>query len=341
MTDHQIIRWTSIELLHNVRRQLQSALDGGYIDALPTIHYRGKVKLHGTNAGIQIHPDGTVLAQGRNHVLDAEQTNMGFATWVADQRAAFAQLARPGRITVVYGEWCGPGIQRKVAITQVDRRVFAVFAVQYTDPLAEAAELIVAPEAIDELLPNHPDVFTLPWHGARFAMDFADEAQLEAQADRVAEQVVAVEQRDPWVAETFGVEGVGEGLVLFPVPEAEHELGPRPRRDVTELLWKAKGVKHKVTRSDKVVQIDPLIVASVAAFADLFVTEQRLEQGLVEVFGSERPTHQGIGPFLRWFGQDVKKESVAELEAADLTWKQVAKAVNTRAKTWLMPRLPR
>jgi hypothetical protein len=41
-----------------------------------------------------------------------------------------------------------------------------------------------------------------------------------------------------------------------------------------------------------------------------------------------------IGAFLKWFAMDVQKESVAELETAQLTWKDVSKAVNNAAKTW-------
>lgn len=40
------------------------------------------------------------------------------------------------------------------------------------------------------------------------------------------------------------------------------------------------------------------------------------------------------GDFLKWIGQDVKKKSVAELEASGLEWKQVAKAVASKARNW-------
>jgi hypothetical protein len=41
-----------------------------------------------------------------------------------------------------------------------------------------------------------------------------------------------------------------------------------------------------------------------------------------------------IGAFLQWFTADVQKESAAELEAAQLTWKDVNKAVMNAAKKW-------
>lgn len=343
MSTMRRIRWTSIELLHTVRRDLQGALDSGVIDALPVVQYRAKVKLHGSNGAVQIHPDGTIVPQGRNRLLTREDHNARFAIWVHDNREAFAPLAVADRVVVLYGEWAGPGIQKGVAVTRVDRRFFAVFAVQLIDPSDDEATptLVVAPERIRALVPDHPDLFVLPWHGPVFRLDFADVDQLRAEAERISEAVQEVEARDPWVAETFGIDGGGEGLVLYPVPEGAANFGARPRKDITRLMFKAKGDKHKVVRTRKTVQIDPEVVAGIEAFVTLFLTEQRLEQGLREVFGDEPPTHRGIGPFLKWFGQDVKRESVAELEAADLTWKQVGKAIGRQARSWLLERIER
>jgi hypothetical protein len=43
---------------------------------------------------------------------------------------------------------------------------------------------------------------------------------------------------------------------------------------------------------------------------------------------------RNIGNFLRWVAEDTKKESVAELEASGLTWDQVQKPVQDRARDW-------
>ncbi len=66
----------------------------------------------------------------------------------------------------------------------------------------------------------------------------------------------------------------------------------------------------------------------------MFTTPARLEQ-IAEQVG----IHKNIGPFLQAFGQDVKKESGPELEASDLTWKEVTKAVTQRAKNYYMERV--
>jgi len=77
----RLVKWTSIELLHNIRRD---ALAKAELAGLPPpkVTYRAKVKLHGTNCGVQVLPDGGVVAQGRNMLLTEDADNMGFAAWV-------------------------------------------------------------------------------------------------------------------------------------------------------------------------------------------------------------------------------------------------------------------
>lgn len=333
-----VIRWTHIEQLQHVRAWLVSRVELGLLPALPTLTFQAKVKLHGTNAGVQILPDGTVLAQGRNRVLAEGESDYGFLAWVQERSDQFATLAEPDHIVVVYGEWIGPGIQKKVAVTRLDRRVLAVFAVQRT-PLEpdRPPDLLLEPDRIREILPEDADLFVLPWHGAPVRLDFGDRAGLDQVAEALGEAVEAIGRQDPWALETFGVDGFGEGLVLY--PSADPGAGPwRPREDVTRLIFKAKSEHHKVTRADRTVQIDPEVLESIEAFADHFVTEPRLEQGRQEVFGEAWPTRDRTGEFLKWVGGDVRREGALDLEASGLTWKQVAKAVNQRAVRWLMER---
>jgi tRNA-binding EMAP/Myf-like protein len=63
------------------------------------------------------------------------------------------------------------------------------------------------------------------------------------------------------------------------------------------------------------------------------VTPNRLEQGVNAACGGQFDLPL-IGKFLKWVAEDVQKESAAELEAAQLTWKDVNKAVTKAAKDW-------
>ncbi|MDY6786300.1 MAG: hypothetical protein SW833_27895 [Cyanobacteriota bacterium] len=252
----QFQAWPSIELFYNLCRSLEK------VGQTPTLTYRAKIKLDGTNAGVQIFTDGRV------------------------------------------------------------------------------AKLEVEPDKIRDVVPNHPDIFILPFYGDSITLDFSDKEQLKARAEVFNQMVQAVETSDPWVKETFGVEGIGEGLVFYPEMHAPQNGSSRDLSlefSFSELLFKAKGEKHQAVKTKKPVQIDPEKVRTVGEFVNLFVTSARLEQGVTEACAGEFDIKK-MGNFLQWLSNDVKKESVAELERAQLIWKDVSKPVMNAAREWYQQR---
>jgi hypothetical protein len=97
-------------------------------------------------------------------------------------------------------------------------------------------------------------------------------------------------------------------------------------------MFKAKGEKHKVVKTKEAVQVDPEVAKSIGDFVTMFVTEARCEQGL-NAIGNVLDMKK-TGDFLKWLSQDVLKESTAELEASQLTWEQVQKAVQVAGREW-------
>ena len=70
------------------------------------------------------------------------------------------------------------------------------------------------------------------------------------------------------------------------------------------------------------------------------MTEGRLEQGLEYLAEMGHAVEmRSTGQFLQWVGRDVKRECRAELEASELEWKQVAKAVNRKALEFFKARV--
>lgn len=320
-------RWPSIELLSHVRRSLE------ILGVAPQVTYRAKVKLDGTNAGIQIGSDGRVMAQSRTQILTLKEDNYGFAQWVSHHLDHFARMACDRHVTL-FGEWCGSGIQNRTAISQIDRRILAIFAVQLGGVKADLPEWVIDPAQIAELIPDHPDMFVLPYLGDPVRLDFGDLQQLEQGVADLNQRVAEVESCDPWVKHQFGIEGLGEGIVLY--PELEQGCGS-DALSFSELMFKAKGEKHQGVKLSQPVQLDPEVAQSIEAFVDLFVTPARLQQGLTEACGGQREM-QRIGAFLKWLAQDVQKESQVELEAAQLSWKDVHKAVTQAGKRWFQER---
>ena len=316
------VPWGSIELLHNLVATL------GHLNGLgqpfPVVEYRAKVKLHGTNCAVQITGSG-VIAQSRTALLSPDADYKGFAVWVAAQRDYFARL--PSGL-VVFGEWCGPGIEKGMAISQARTKLFAVFAVRRDDGI-----IIHEPEQIRALLPaaNAPEqLHVLTWEGDPITIKFGDRADLERAASVLNTRVAEVEREDPWVKRALGISGLGEGLVFYPV--SVDGAAPASER-LEQLMFKAKGEKHRTAGTKTAVQVDPSVVASVAEFVALMVTDARLRQGLTEACGGARDpkiTRQ----FLEWVATDVRKESSAELAASGLSWSDVDKAVQARAREW-------
>ena len=321
-----IQKWPSIELLYNVRRSLD------LLGEKPKITYHAKIKLDGTNAGVQIFTDGRVAAQSRTQIITTESDNMGFANWVSKNIDYFANIPSDEHLTF-FGEWCGQGIQKRTAISQIDRKIFVVFAIQLGGLDGKVAKLEIQPQKICNYLPKHPDIFVLPFYGDPITLDFANKAQLQTSIDTINQMIEDVEKIDPWVKDVFEIEGLGEGLVLYPQPNTLVK-----QLSYSELLFKAKGEKHQVVKTKKSVQIAPEVAKSIDEFVDLFVTSTRLEQGIIEACDSEL-NMQKMGVFLQWLISDVKKESVAELEDSKLIWKDVSKAVMNSAREWYKKRV--
>jgi hypothetical protein len=310
------VAWGSIELLHNCVRTLTHLHEQG--EPFPIVEYRAKVKLHGTNCAVQITSHG-IVPQSRNQLLSVEADHKGFARWV-DATAAYWRSLPVG--SVVFGEWCGPGVEKGMAISQAKTKLFAVFAIQHDDRMLDDPAEIRA-----QLPAGEPEqLHVLPWEGEAFTIDFASRPRLDEVARELNDRVANVEREDPWCKRVLGISGLGEGLVLYPLGVAD-----AAKRSV--LMFKAKGDKHR-TAGKRAVQVDATAAASIEDFVALVVTDARLHQGVAQVGGSFDPKQTGA--FVAWIAADVKKESVAELEASGLTWAQTERAVQAAARSWYL-----
>jgi len=337
-----MFKWSSIGGFHNVRKTLQ---------VYPDLHsgeitYRAKVKLHGTNGGIAIYPDGRVEAQSRTSVLNPKEDSANFCKQGVLAYEDFWSGLADDEVITVYGEWCGPGIEKGTAINKIPEKIFAVFAIQLGDSVTDEfgydhAKTVIEPDAIMRILHGAgyipSNVRVIPWYGDDITVDYADKPSMEAAVALMNDVVKAVEKNDPWVTEEFNEDGIGEGVVYYPVSFQGDYWQTLDKHQMSTFGFKAKGAEHKVTKTKEAVQIDPEVAASIDGFVTMVVTPARLEQGAREVAGGEHDFHQRhIGAFLKWMGQDVKKETADELAASDLTWDQVVRPVSTAARTWYL-----
>jgi hypothetical protein len=108
--------------------------------------------------GIVQLPDGTIYGQGRNAVLaEGVGNNFNFVEFYSDPArlkvirdimavilARTPPKPRHARDTIVvlYGEFCGPKIQKGVAISRLPRRSFFAFAVKVINAVTRKSDWV-------------------------------------------------------------------------------------------------------------------------------------------------------------------------------------------------------
>lgn len=323
-------KFTSIESFAHVYRGQE------FWDNRAVVRYGAKIKLHGTNAAVRVTSGGaipaTVTAQSRARDITTETDNCGFARWVADNEEAWLSTSAEGAPDITfYGEWAGKGIQKGDAVTKLDQKYFFIFAIQIED------KMITTPIDIEDFIPDLDDVIVLPWDMIfEQEVNFNDADQCQSFADLLNEQVKRVGEQDPFIRGIFGVDGPGEGWVISPIcnPGSDPLDGDLDVYWYNVLAFKVKTDAHMVQKTKKKVSKDIEVPAGVVELVDMFVTPARCEQGLTEIGGDA--VMSNTGNFLKWLGQDVKKESEIELADAGLEWKDVTKHVTKAAQVWFM-----
>lgn len=344
------VSWPSIESFSHVRKGVEAYgknVGPTSIAHRQAITYKGKIKLHGTNAGVTIKNHGKdVMAQSRTSIITPGDDNMGFAVWVEVTREYWADLGTMlgDEVITVFGEWSGQGIQKGVSISQIGKKIFAIFAIQFGDDrVCIDPAMISLALSIPSIVSLPENIHILPWYDfsedSTVVIDYTDTNTMRAEMDRVTSFIETIDSCDPWVKSVFDIEGPGEGLVWYPVSLAD-ENGDIIRENLSRYMFKTKGEKHKVVKTKKLISIDPEVIKNITGFVDTFVTEARLEQGVREVARGELIFEARlIGPFIGWIGKDVNKESAVELDASGLEWKDVSKSVTTAARTWYLKKI--
>lgn len=326
-------KWQSIDALRNVLRNFNPSLE--------TISYPmkffSKVKLHGTNAGISFDKNGDAYAQKRTSIITpGSKDNFGFAGWVHGKLIPSMNDVLCNM--TIFGEWCGPGIQKSVALANVEKRFFAIFAVRI-----RGGTVVYDPETIATLIGDmmdSEDVFILPYHSYGHEVDLCDRNSLEKFQTEINEMVDKVEECDPFVKENFGVEGIGEGLVFYAMQD---ERNDDPKFDSEKFMFKAKGDKHQVVKdpnkNKRYADIDPIVETEKTKLVAIICPDARLDQGIFEVFGEDGLDIRKMGNYLKWVANDVLKECLIIITDNGFEWKDVAKYVNSRSVNYLKEKI--
>lgn len=299
---------------------------------LPTLTFHGRVKLHGTNAGVTLDVEtGIVSPQSRAREISLESDNAGFAQFVETiAKDTFYGMLNTlalkhidaEKITI-FGEWSGGNIQRGVGINGLDK-FFAAF---------EYAVKVMGDDVIKHyLLPSEyksedKRIFHIDDFG-KYKVDI-NFGKPNNCINEIALLTTDVEKDCP-AAKYLNSKSdctVGEGIVW------SHSIA-----DGDILRFKVKGEKHSSSKVKKLATVDPEKLKSIDSFIEYAVTTNRLDQGFDEVFtqtGTD-PIIQNIGLFIRWVSKDVIKEERDTLTANDLEMRDVGSRISNEARCWFI-----
>lgn len=217
------------------------------------------------------------------------------------------------------GEWCGRGIQSGVALDKLPR-MYVVYGVRVNgvwQPITTYRHVSLDQHRLYNIL--RVPAYTV-------TVDYDTITDVLPQLMVLTREV----ERECPFGQSFGVSGVGEGIVWVCDELINDSRG----------WFKTKGDKHAVTH------IPPLLsatsseatrskLANCTVFASEAVTEGRLEQGLAYLKEMQLPvTRASTGEYVRWVWQDVQKEEGDSISELGLDKTALGKAISKRALQW-------
>ena len=315
----------SIENGRYVIEKLVETFMQGDEDALEV---EGITKLHGTCAAIvkHDHPDGKITFQSRSRTITPEDDNSSFATLMTTDggmdavRNMFSQIEAVSRMNlpiIVYGEWCGKGIQKNVAVNLMEK-TFVIFKIAFgtTGGKIEWADMdkyksVAAPPLIRNIkeIPSYSFVLR--------------KSSLQEDLLNIDKVVQEIDGQCPFAFQIHGLSGAGEGLVL------------RPKQSLSsEFWWKAKGESHQ--RTVPKVRNDPKGPPEKETnFAFKHVTYERLASAKEAQHitpKDEKCIMKHFSALLKWTVNDIEREEGFN----GLDPKQASRAIGARLKELLL-----
>ena len=345
-----MIKFPSISQFRNVVRHVQQQSrfagkdengDAIYDTSreLPTLEFRGTVKLHGTNAGIVYDvKTGAFEFQSRERVLAIGNDNAGFALAMSNtddvlefiMASIYTQFGR-GETNLskiaVFGEWCGAGIQKGVAVSALPK-MFVIFAAKLIREEGFEDSWVDVNKCYEISHPAYKiySIFDFPTYVVNIDFSRPELAQNEMIA--LTEEVEA----ECPVGAAFDEFGIGEGVVWTCVTPGWNDSGT---------WFKVKGEKHSTSKVRTLASVDVEAVATMHEFVDNVVTEARLEQGLDNLVREQQKPFEmtSMGDFIRWVFNDIMKEELDVIVASQIDPKKIGGLVANKARPWFVKRL--
>jgi len=279
------------------------------------LKFRGTPKLHGTNSGIVKYDDSRYEFQSRENVLSLEADNAGFMGEITQKnyQKLFDDIEF-NTSCAIFGEWCGKGIQKSVAISELSKR-FIIFGIKIDDVYQDMQNFKHIKNE-DELIFN-----ILQFPIFEIEIDFNHPELIQ---NKLVELTKNVEKECP-VGKYFGIKGIGEGIVW-------EYLNGKER-----YIFKVKGEKHQNSKVKTLTTVDVEAIENINAFIEYAVTENRMKQGIDKMVEMKLPLEpKTTGDYLRWIYNDVIKEEGDTMEENNINPKKIGSAISAKARVFWM-----
>lgn len=291
----------------------------------PSILFTGTVKLHGTNGSVMYNNVDGFWVQSRERIITIQDDNAGCAFFCEGKKDIFVamiqDIATKNNIDLnqqtigIFFEWAGSGIQKGVAINNIEKSVF-IFGIKICQPGVENFVSYWLDcqnyRSIENRIYNIYDYKTY-----QVEIDF-NMPQLSQ--NTIVDMTMEVEKECP-VGKAFGYSGVGEGIVFSGLYDGKR------------YTFKSKGKQHSVSHVKTIAAIDTEKLNNIVEFVNYAVTENRFDQAIEKIYGSkDKIDITKLGEFLKWFISDIMKEETDVLLANNIEPKEVGKYISSKAR---------
>lgn len=294
---------------------------------LPTIELNGAVKLHGSNASIAYTSSHEYYSQSREIILTEKLNLDNFYQFSNKVKAHLENVFKSHMkieydALVIYGEWCGKGVQSGVAVSSLDK-MYVLFGIAC---VINDERIWLDNSILNDFVNTDLRIFNI-YNFDTYKVDL-NLADPEASIERLSEITASIEAECP-VGKYFGVSGAGEGAVYF---YEDKFNGPMP--------VKLKGIKHSTARVKKIVEIDPVKVKSIEDFVYYAVSDNRLNQGISYLNSIGMSLDKiNTGHFVKWINTDIIKEESDVLLTSNLTHGDVKFEVSKKATSFYLSKV--
>lgn len=321
----ELIKFPKIRDLKTCLRDIRKCHSG-----IEKFRFLGHTKLHGTNAGVR-WTDGEITCQSRNNKVG--DGHFGFVQAIKDNEhisvfCDYISMYYETKDFIIFGEWAGAGIQKKVAIAELPKSwyVFAIYDVEGDEWYYDLDKFV------NDLTLRFGDVgidFVNKYTRYYYELDINNVAEF---ATKVQQATLDVEKQCP-VSFAKGVDGIGEGIVWSCVT-------------YPGLIFKSKGQEH--SKSPVKAMLSPEAAERelvYARLADEYVTADRLESAWSWMKEQKLPLDRSsTGKFIQYLVTDTLTEvevSLAEEISAtpDFVEKKLNAKMSEKARIWLFEQL--